>query len=404
MRRQLDAPVSTTRINRPAIVALATATFVYVTAEAMPVGLLPQISSGLSVSEAQVGLLLTSYAAVVAATTIPLTALTMRIPRHRLIAGMVVIFAISQGAAALAPTFAILILSRLLCAVAHGVFWSAIAPAAVRMAPPEQAGRVTSLVFVGNSAALVLGVPLTTALGQVAGWRSAFIAVAIAGVLSAIALVVVLPPLPAVSSQRSASVTVRMRSAGSMIRSRAMTPVCAVTTIAVVAQFATYTYIAPLVRRNGGLDGLGLSLLLLGYGVVGILGNLVLGRFVDRRPGVVLAGSILTVSAAMLALAFTRGTGATIVAILVWGIGFSVVPAALQAAVLRVSSHAQDSASAVYVVAFQVGIGGGALIGEQLVTGARLGALPLLGAAVAAAAGILVLSFPSTFPLRRPAG
>jgi predicted MFS family arabinose efflux permease len=169
--RDLIGDRPTTGTSTAAIIALATSAFVYVTAETLPVGLLPQIAEGLSVSEADVGLLLTSYAALVAVSTIPLTALTMHLPRHRLMAGLVAVFAVSQAAASLAPTFLTLTLARLICALAHGIFWSAIAPAAARLAPPGQAGRATSLVFVGNSLALVLGVPLGTALGQLAGWR-----------------------------------------------------------------------------------------------------------------------------------------------------------------------------------------------------------------------------------------
>src|ERR1700710_821331 len=95
-------------MNRPALAVLSASAFVYVTAETLPVGLLPQISQGLSVSEARVGLLLTTYAAIAAVTTIPLTALTMGIPRRRLMAVLVAVFAVSQLAAGLAPTFEIL--------------------------------------------------------------------------------------------------------------------------------------------------------------------------------------------------------------------------------------------------------------------------------------------------------
>ena len=108
------------------------------------------MSAGLHVTEANVGLLLTSYAVVAGLTTIPLTAVTMRFPRHRLIAVTVAIFAVSQACAALAPSFTVLVLARLICAVAHGVFWSTIAPVAARLAPPAFAGRATATVFLGN--------------------------------------------------------------------------------------------------------------------------------------------------------------------------------------------------------------------------------------------------------------
>ena len=386
--------------HRRAIAVLAISAFVYVTAETLPVGLLPQISQGLSVPEARVGLLLTTYAAIAAVTTIPLTALTMGIPRRRLMAALVAVFAISQLAAGLAPTFEILTISRLFCALAHGVFWSAIAPVAARLAPPGQSGRATSLVFLGNSLALVAGVPLGTAVGQWAGWRVAFLALAVAGVLSTAALVRVLPRLPAVTGDDpDRGATARIRAALAIIRSRQITAIAAVTTVLVVGQFAAYTYIAPLVRESGGLQGLALSALLLGYGGAGLLGTVVAGRFVDRRPGPTLAICIGIVAAALLALSVGNGPLLTVVAVLAWGAAFTAVPVPLQSAVLRVAPDSQDAASAVYVVAFQIGIGGGALVGEHLVVAGHLHQLPILGAVLAVAAVVITLSARKVFPV-----
>jgi len=380
-----------------AIGALATSAFVYVTAETLPVGLLPQIARGLSVSEADVGLLLTSYAAVVAATTIPLTALTMRVPRHRLMAVLVAIFTVSQLAASVAPTFLTLAVARLLCALAHGVFWSAIAPAAARLAPPGQAGRATSLVFLGNSLALVLGLPLSTALGQLAGWRVASAVLALAGGLSTGALVLVLPPLPASAADLATGTGQRIRTAATVIGSPAVAQVCAVTAVLVIGQFAAYTYIAPLVRRDAGLDGLALSALLLGYGLLGLLANVLVGHAVDRRPGAVLTTCIAAVATALTVLGFTHSTVLTVLAVLGWGAGFTAAPVCLQSAILRVARSAQDAASAVYVVAFQIGIGGGALLGDRFVVAGRLGDLPVLGAVLAVAAGVIVLAGRAAF-------
>jgi predicted MFS family arabinose efflux permease len=388
--------------NRAALAALAASAFVYVTAETIPVGLLPQIARGLSVTEADVGLLLTSYAVVAGLATIPLTAITMRIPRHLLIAATVAVFAVSQLAAALAPTFAVLILARLICALAHGVFWSAIAPVAARLAPPGQAGKATALVFLGNSLAIVLGVPLGTAVGQWLGWRVAIGVLAAAGALCVLVLLAVLPSLPALPQDLVARAGARLRAAVAIIRSGPVAAVCLVTAVLVIGHFAAYTYIAPLVRRDGGLEGVGLSLLLLGYGAAGLVGNFVMGRYVDRRPGQLLIGSITVIVIALVALVPVLGTAPTVVAALLWGGAFTATPVCLQAAILRVAPHARDAASAVYVVAFQVGIGGGALVGERFVRAGHLAALPAVAAVLALTAGVIVLASRSAFPREEP--
>ena len=389
-----------TALNRPALTVLGASAFVYVTAETIPVGLLPQIADGLAVSEAQVGLLLTSYAVVAGLTTIPLTALTMRIPRHRLIAVTVAVFAVSQVAAALAPTFLILTLARLVCALAHGVFWSAIGPVTARLAPPGRTGRATALVFLGNSLAIVLGVPLGTVLGQWLGWRVALAVLAGGGALCVVAVVAVLPKLPALPKDLATRAGARLRGSVAIVRHRPVFLLCLVTAVLVVGHFAAYTYIAPLVRRDGGLEGGGLSLLLLGYGAAGLLGNLVVGRLVDRRPGPVMMILLAVLAAAVCALTFVLGPAATVIAALIWGGAFTAIPVCLASGILRVAPAARDAASAVYVVAFQIGIGGGAFVGERFVSAGQLGRLPLLAAALAVIAGLLVLVSRQAFPRR----
>jgi predicted MFS family arabinose efflux permease len=390
------------RMNRPALAVLSASAFVYVTAETLPVGLLPQIAQGLSVSEADVGLLLTSYAVVAGLTTIPLTAITMGIPRHLLIAATVAAFAVSQLAAALAPTFLVLMLARLICALAHGVFWSTIAPVAARLAPAGQAGKATALVFLGNSLAIVLGVPLGTALGQWLGWRVAVGALAVAGALGVVALLLVLPRMAALPKDLATRTAARLRASVAIIRSGPVAAVCAATAVLVIGHFAAYTYIAPLVRRDGGLEGFGLSALLLGYGIAGLCGNWIIGRHVDRRPGPLLIGCVALIAVGLVALVPVLGPVPTVLAALVWGGAFTACPVALQAAILRVAPQARDAASAVYVVAFQIGIGGGAFLGERFVRAGLLGALPALAAAFALIAGVIVLAARQTFPTHAP--
>ncbi|MFC6562892.1 MFS transporter [Actinoplanes utahensis] len=388
------------KLNRPALVVLGTSTFCYVAAETLPVGLLPEIAADLDVTEAQVGLLLTSYAVVAALSTIPLTALTMRVPRHTLIAVTVAVFAVSQAAAAIAPTFAILMLSRLICALAHGVFWSVIAPIILRLAPPGQGGRATAMVFVGNSLAIVLGVPAGTALGQWLGWRTAVGFFAVAGAICVALLLAVLPKLPALPRDLETRTGQRMRNAITILRNGSVARLCLVTMVLVVGHFAAYTYIAPLVRRDAGLDGAALSALLLGYGAVGLAANFVVRRFVDHRPGPLVIGLAATVALAVVMLAPVLGPIPTIVCTLLWGGAFTAIPVFLSTAALRVAPAARDAASAVYVVAFQIGIGGGAFLGERLVTTGHLGTLPLLAGGMALAATVIIALSPAVFPHR----
>ncbi|MFB9316956.1 MFS transporter [Cryptosporangium minutisporangium] len=386
--------------SRAALTALGASAFVYVTAEAVPVGLLPEIASDMSVSEADIGLLLTSYAAVAALTSVPLTAVTMRVPRRRLIACTIAAFAVSQLAAAFAPTFVLLVMARMMCALVHGMFWATIAPVAARLVAPEHRGRATARVFLGNSLAIVLGVPLGTALGQWFGWRLVLVGLAVGGAACVAAVLFLLPALPPLPADVATPAGQRLRNAVLVLRSGPLVAVCSVTAVLMTGVFSAYTFLAPLVRRDAGLEGPALSVLLLGFGAAGLVGTWLIGRWIDRYPGLLLSVLITVIIAALALLAPALGPVPTVIAVLAWGAAMTAAPIVLQAAVLRVAPHAADAGSAVYVVAFQIGIGGGSLLGERIVRADRLEALPLVALVLAAVAWVIVRASRRAFPLR----
>jgi predicted MFS family arabinose efflux permease len=394
---------------------LASATFVYVTAETLPVGLLPQLSAGLHVRPGTVGLLVTAYAAVAGLTAIPLTAGLDHRSRRTVVVGCVGVLALSQFVVAGAPDYAVVLAARILCALAHGVFWSMLAPVAARLAPPGQAGRATALVFAGNSLALVGGVPIGTALGHAVGWRFAMAALGVVAVVSTVALRRVLPPLSAEPATRDPGKpatrgAVRGQLAGvpAALRSGPLLAVCVVTTAAATGQFAAYTYITALIQRDAGLTGLALSAVLFGYGAAGIGGIALAGRISDGRPRLATAASLtaMVLALALLASLAHGSTVGTVASVALWGAGFTALPVVLQAAVLRVAPRSADTASSLYVVGFQIGIGGGALVGSLLVNAGLLAVLPVAALALAAIGLVIVLAARRAFPPRAapPAG
>lgn len=382
------------------LVALATAAFVYVTAETLPIGLLPQLAAGLHVRQGDIGLLVTVYAAVAGLSAVPMTAWTSHLPRRQVVLGAVVLLALSQFVIALAPDYAVVAGARVVCAFAHGVFWSVLAPVAVRLVAPGRAGRATAVVFTGNSLALVLGTPLATALGQVMGWRAATAVVGVAAAASAAALRTALPPLP--SRTPADDLRSRVAAIPAALRSRSLFAVCAVTVLLVIGHFTAYTYIAALVRRDAGLSGLALAMVLLAYGAAGVGGLGITGWATDRWPGLAAAGCAATLTVALAALSAVsyRSAGFTIAAVVLWGAAFTAIPVCLQSAVLRVAPQSADTASALYVVAFQIGIGGGALAGSILVDAGLLAELPVVGMALAAAGTLVLLAARRAFPAR----
>ncbi|MDF3340645.1 MFS transporter [Mycolicibacterium septicum] len=366
------------------LAVLAAAAFVYVTAEILPVGALPAIATDLRVSEGLVATLMASYALVAALTTVALVRLTARWPRRRTLVATLVCLTVSQVISALAPNFAVLAGGRVLCALAHGLMWSVIAPIGARLVPASHAGRATAAVYVGTGLALVVGNPLAAALSEVWGWRPAVAVIAVAAAVVALAAWTLLPPLvPASGAARAAGVPRGHR------RNRRLFTLSALTLIGVTGHFVAYTFIVVIIRDVVGIHGPHLAWLLAAYGIAGLGGMAAMARPLDLWPKASVLGCLAVLAAALLVLSVMAveswsGRAAVAlgaVAVVLWGAASTALPPMLQASAMRTSPEDPDGASGRYVAAFQVGIMGGALIGGAIYD--HGGAAPTLGTAAA---------------------
>jgi len=352
-----------------ALAVLAAAAFVYVTAEIMPVGALPAIARDLRVSEALVGTLLASYALVAAVSTVPLVRWTAAWPRRRALLFTLVSLAVSQLISALAPTFAVLAVGRVLCALTHGLMWSVIAPIAVRMVPPDYAARATAAVYVGTGLALVVGNPLTAAMSELWGWRLAVGAITLAAVAVTLAARVTLPAM-AMTDPVSGGRAVKVRHH----RNRRLLMMSVLTLVGVTGHFISYTFIVVIIRDVVGVHGPHLAWLLAAYGIAGLTAMALMARPGDRRPKAAIVGCLTGLALAFMVLAAlgfgdrqTMGTLLTgVVAIILWGATATAMPPLLQSAAMRHCPEDPDGASGFYVAAFQVGIMAGSLGGGLL--------------------------------------
>jgi len=164
-----------------AILALAVGAFAIGSTEFAVIGLLPQISAGLSVSIPDVGMLITAYAIGVVVGAPTLTALSGRLTTKQSLLALMGIFVVGNTLAALAVDYRMLVIARVVTALAHGSFFGIGAIAARRAVPPEHATRAISMMFVGLTAANLVGVPLATWFGQQIGWRTIFGVIALLG-------------------------------------------------------------------------------------------------------------------------------------------------------------------------------------------------------------------------------
>ncbi|EHB55360.1 major facilitator superfamily MFS_1 [Mycolicibacterium rhodesiae JS60] len=385
-----------------ALAVLAAAAFIYVTAEIMPVGALPAIARDLNVSEAMVGTLLASYALVAAVATMPLVRWTAAWPRRRTLLLTLACLVVSQLISALAPTFAVLAVGRVLCAVTHGLMWSVIAPIGARLVPPSYAGRATMAVYVGTGLALVVGSPLTAAMSALWGWRPAVGAITVASVVVLVAARIALP----VMAMGGAVDGVRPRRGGHH-RNRPLVVLCALTLVGVTAHFISYTFIVVIIRDVVGVGGAHQAWLLAAYGVAGLTGMALLARPGDRRPKSAVVGCLTGSSLAFAVLAVLGFADWHVVAasvsgaaaIVLWGATATAMPPMLQAAAMRHSPEDPDGASGLYVAMFQVGIMAGSLTGGVLYQRAGVATMVTASAALMLAALVCVVFSRGLFAL-----
>jgi predicted MFS family arabinose efflux permease len=351
------------------LTVLSSAAFVYVTAEMVPVGAMPDIASDLRVSAALVGTLLAGYALVAAVTTVPLVRLTARWPRRRTLLVTLVWLTASQVISALAPNFEVLAGGRVLCAVTHGLMWSVIAPIGARLVPATHTARATTAIYVGTTLALVAGNPLTAAMSEAWGWRQAVAVVTVAAAAVTVAAWATLPPMVLPVGDAGS-----MRTGERHHRNRRLVTLSGLTLLGVTGHFISYTFIVLIIRDVVGLLGAQLAWLLAGFGIAGLLGMAAMARPSDRHPKASVVGclaAMTTAFAVLTGLAVDRHTEATAAAvgaaaILLWGAASTALSPVLQAAAMRTAPSDPDGASGLYVTAFQVGIMAGALLGGLL--------------------------------------
>lgn len=377
-----------TRPGWAGLVVVTSAAFLAITTEVLPIGLLPQIGAGLGVGTSAAGLLVSAYAAVVVLGSIPLTAALAHLPRRRVLAALLVVYAVTNLVLAATSTFAVALAARVAAGGAHAAFFSVVFSAATAMVGAGHAGRAVAAVSAGVTLALALGVPLGTALGVAVGWRWSFVLVALLLLVLAALVVVVVP----------AVTTAAPGAAGSVLTAARQGPVLAVAALVVIITLghnAVFTYVTPLLV-DAGVSVTGVPLVLLGYGLFGVLGTVLAGVVVTHHLSRALTGTVALLTATLLVLGLLGVLGAptwaTVATVVVWGAAFGTLPTLLQTAGLRAAPRSPDAGPAVVNTTFNIGIGGGALLGAGALRVTDTAVLALVGAVLAAGALVLLLT------------
>jgi MFS transporter, DHA1 family, inner membrane transport protein len=382
-------------ILNPAILSLAAAGFAVVTTEFVIVGLLPMLAASFAITVPQAGLLVTLFAFTVALFGPLLTVAAARIERRALFVGIMALFAVADILAAAAPNLSVMVIARLIPALALPVFWSVASATAAQLVPPERAGRAVAAVFTGITVATVIGVPVGTLIAAVAGWRMTFAVIAALCAATAVLIAVLFPrivPKPAGT----------LRSQAAILKRGKILAYLALSTVVFTAMFAGYTYLADFLGQVTGFDDTAVGWILMGFGALGVFGNWAGGRIVDRAPlfTTILATGLLTVTTAIAAPAAAAGWQALFIVLAAWGFAQGASFVVNQVRVMKAApENAQAFAASLNVSVCNVGIGLGAIIGGRAVALFGIGRVDYVAAAIGLAA--LAIAVATGLAIRR---
>lgn len=366
--RPEDAATRSQRLPMAALLILASAGFITILTEALPAGLLLQMSAGLDVSEPLVGQLVTLYAVGSLLAAIPLTTATQGMRRKPLLLLAIGGFAVVNTVTAVSSSYALTLIARFFAGVFAGVLWALIAGYAARMVPEHLRGRAITVAMVGTPLALSLGIPAGALLGSLAGWRLTF---AIMSMLTVLLIGWAWIRLPDFAGQTAEN----RLSLARVLAAPGIRPVLFVTLAFVLAHNILYTYIAPFL----GLAGLGeqVGSMLFAFGAASLFGIWIVGIFIDRHLRELVLATIVLFLLAALAVSLAGTTPVVvIIATGVWGLSFGGAATLLQTALDRAAGSAADVAQSMLVTVWNIAIAGGGLAGGLILDLSGAAALP----------------------------
>lgn len=374
----------TKRENWLPVYAAGLATFCVVTTEMLPVGLMTPIADDLQTSMGTAGLTL-SLPALLAALFAPTVVLVAgRIDRRRILTTLLLLLAVANIVSALANTIGLLLAARILVGFCMGGIWAVAGGLAPRLVSGRSIGVATAIIFGGVAAASVLGVPVGAMIGDAAGWRFAFAAMA---VFCGIVLVVNLCALPALPVHQA----IRLGQFGNHLSNRRIQLGLAITFLFVAGHFMAYTFIRPLLEVASGIGTEWVGLMLFAYGAAGIGGNFVAGPVAARRTGATLLCIATALAAVLFGFAlFGHSPLGGIIVLILWGIAYGGVSVSLQTWMMKSAPSGVEVATALFVAIFNIAIAVGSFAGGRIVDQFDLGTNLLL-AGILPSLGILLV-------------
>jgi len=375
------------RINPP-LLALAIGAFGIGVTEFSPMGMLSIIASDLQVSIPKAGLLISAYAFGVVIGAPLMTLGFARMPRRRLLLLSMGIFTVGNLISALAGSYEMLLIGRVVTSFNHGAFFGVGSVVAANLVAPDKRAGAVAAMFTGLTLATIGGVPLATFVGETVGWRTAFYGITVIGVVAMLALRLSLPPLPAEGGASG-------RSELKALTRPSVVAALLLTVVSASSMFTVFTYIAPILKVQTSASAGFVTAMLMLYGLGAAVGNVAGGRYADRSLDATLIVSLLCVVVLLVLFAVgMRSPLATAPLIFLWGIASFALTPPLQTRVVTEAADAPNLAAAMNIGAFNLGNAAGAALGGGVIdAGWGYPSVALAGAATSFAGLLMALAF-----------
>ena len=395
MTHTLDTGAVSLRTQYSRMILMGVSAFVVNTTEFVPVALLSDIAQDFSITTAETGWMVTLYAWIVAAMSLPLMLLTSKLERKRLLMALFVVFIISHVLSVFAWNFQVLLISRVGIALSHAIFWSITAAIALRVAPEGKKALALSVLATGTALAMVLGVPIGRIVGQWFGWRTTFGGI---GVIAFIIFVLQARLLPTLPSMFEGS----FRKIPELLKNPLLVCLYLFCFVVFTADYAAYSYIEPFMREVGLISENLVTFVLLLFGGAGLIGSVMFSRWGDNSTTKLMLISTILILICMVTLLWSV-TSMWLLSIntLIWGTAMMLLLLCIQVKVIMIDVNAQDMVMSMFSGIINLGIGTGALLGGYAVTHISLSSVGYVGAAVASIALLLMIFMIQRFPALR---
>lgn len=344
------------------LIGMTIAAFIFNTSEFMPIGLLTDIAQTFHITQTTAGTMITIYSWAVMLLSLPLMILASKYSYKKILLTTLFLFALGQGISAIAFSFPLLIIGRLVVACAHAIFWSIASVVAVRLVHEDKREFAMSMIVTGTSVAMIVGLPLGRMIGLLIGWRITFLMVGIISVLLLIFQTIYLPKL-----QTTQAFT--LNELPDLLKNKQLITIYGISLLFASAYYTAYSYIEPFLAQVAKLSNNSITLVLSLFGVAGIGGSYLFSKFynLNRKRFILISLFYLTI-----VLFVLKPSTASIITLLlicvVWGMSSTAFNVACQSETILVTNEQTSSiAMSIFSGIFNLGIGLGSFIGGQTI-------------------------------------